>query len=133
VQASVELDQDDSGWYAATVIIEGRGQLHLERFLAEEDGIRGELNSWAAWVEASVSPTRQRGTNLTRAVLMERMIQAQQFITLTSNEPPEEQATMERLCLQLCRFLAQKTEGTWQADGEGLFAADGALLVGEEG
>ena len=91
--------------------------LQLERFLAEEEGIRAELNSWAAWLE-----TRENAPEHVR--LMERMIQTKQLFTLQSIE---ESAQAERLC----RFLAEITLGVYQIDVRGFFAADGVLLVPE--
>ncbi len=38
---------------------------------------------------------------------------------------------VERLCLACCRYLAGATEGVYQADHGGFFAADGTLLVPE--
>ena len=32
----------------------------------------------------------------------------------------------------VCRFLARATDGIYQIDGQGFFAADGTLLVTEE-
>jgi hypothetical protein len=43
---------DDLGWFAAELVVAvGETPLQLERFLATEDGIRNELNTWAAWLE----------------------------------------------------------------------------------
>ena len=38
---------------------------------------------------------------------------------------------IEQGCLALCRHLARETEGFYQVDGVGFFAADGTLLVRE--
>jgi hypothetical protein len=38
---------------------------------------------------------------------------------------------VERLCLTCCRHLAAVTDGVYQADHGGFFAADGTLLVPE--
>jgi hypothetical protein len=113
---------DEAGWYAA-VIHAGSAVLHLERFLVTEEGIRAELNSWAAWLE-----TCEDHPN--RVPLMERIIQSRQLFTLRLPAGGEG-ALVERLCAVLCRFLAGVTEGVWQADGQGFFAADGTLLVPE--
>src|SRR5215475_6522172 len=43
---------DDEGWFAAEFEMEaGATPLYLERYLATEEGIRADLNTWAAWVE----------------------------------------------------------------------------------
>jgi len=113
---SGEFATDASGWYRADLLVDGVG-LQLERYLAEEEGIRAELNSWAAWLE-----TRE---NVPECVhLMERMIQTTQLITLRSSE---ESVRIELLC----RFLAALTAGVYQVDERGFFAAAGALLITE--
>ncbi len=142
---------DDAGWYAA-VIHAGGMALDLERFLVTEEGIRAELNNWAAWLETCAD-------NPNHAPLMERVIQTRQLFTLRGAPHPqplspegrgeqekapllsgergwgegEEAALLERLCIGLCRFLAGATQGVWQADERGFFSADGALLVPDRG
>jgi hypothetical protein len=115
---------DDAGWYAADLAAGAGTPLRLERFLAGEEGIRAELNNWAAWLETcDWSP---------HAVpLMERVIQTRQLFTLRRPLDHADEVLVERLCVGLCRFLAAVTEGLWQADDEGFFAADGTLLVQE--
>ncbi len=108
---------DDAGWYAATIHCDDT-PLCLERFLATEEGIRAELNSWAEWLETCEDSPHH-------APLMERIVQSRQLFTLCGAD--------ERRCAGLCRFLAEATAGLWQADGGGFFAADGTLLVGERG
>ncbi|HTU21029.1 MAG TPA: hypothetical protein VMG10_23455 [Gemmataceae bacterium] len=117
---SASFAADDSGWYQADLLVDGIS-LQLERYLADEPGIRAELNSWAAWLE-----TREDAPEHVR--LMERMIQTAQLFTLQSKE---ESAHAESVCLALCRFLAETTAGVYQIDERGFFAADGRLLVGE--
>jgi hypothetical protein len=117
--ASVSGDfaTDASGWYQADLLVNGV-PLQLERYLAEEEGIRAELNSWAAWLE-----TRENAPE--HAHLMERMIQTAQLFTLHGGEGSEQ------ICLDICRFLAGATAGVYQIDERGFFAADGTLLVAE--
>jgi hypothetical protein len=114
---SGEFATDAPGWYQAELLVDGV-RLQLERYLAEEEGIRAELNSWAAWLE-----TREDAPGHVR--LMERMIQTAQLFTLHGGEGPEQ------VCIDLCRFLAGVTAGVYQIDGRGFFAADGSLLVAE--
>ncbi|HWG41598.1 MAG TPA: hypothetical protein VN688_02350 [Gemmataceae bacterium] len=115
---SGQFATDASGWYRADLLVDGVA-LQLERYLAEEEGIRAELNSWAAWLETreTISPA---------APLMERMIQTRQLFTLQSSEKSPRAEL-------LCRFLANITVGVYQIDEHGFFAADGTLLVPEEG
>jgi hypothetical protein len=123
-EVSGEFEHDGDGWYAARLTIKGIGSLWLERFLADEEGIRAELNSWAAWLETCES-------NPVHANLMERMIQTRELVTISSKASSGDPALVEPWCEELSRFLAAATGGIWQADGVGLLAADGTLLVEE--
>jgi hypothetical protein len=115
---------DDAGWYAAVLALGEGTPLHLERFLACEDGIRAELNSWAAWLETcDYSPNSEP--------LMEKMIQTRQLFTLRKPIDHADEVRVEGLCTGLCRFLAEATAGVWQADDQGFFSADGTLLLQE--
>ncbi len=120
--ASVSGDfaADDCGWYRADLVIEGT-VLQLERYLAEEPGIRAELNSWAAWLETRTEAAEHVG-------LMERMIQTAQLFTLRSDQ---DSPRTEGVCVELCRFLAETTAGVYQIDERGFFSVDGRLLVAE--
>jgi len=114
--APAQLRGDEDGWTALTA-----GSLEVECFLAAEPGIRAELNNWAAWLETC-------DTNPPPTALMERIIQTRQLYTLRGSDDAEG----ERVCIALCRHLAAATGGVYQADGAGLFAADGTLLVRED-
>lgn len=121
-RASVSCDflGDDSGWYRADLVVDGTS-LQLERYLADEPGLRAELNSWAAWLETRANaPERIR--------LMERCIQTAQLFTLQS---AEDSAAADGMCVELCRFLAAATAGIYQIDERGFFDAEGTLLVAE--
>jgi hypothetical protein len=109
---------DASGWYRGEITVGGGEPLVLERFLAEEKGIRGELNSWAGYLET-------REDNPHHQALMERVIQARQLLTLQPG------GAGEALGEALCRRLAAWTNGFYQIDSKGFFAADGELLVPE--
>jgi hypothetical protein len=113
---------DDQGWFEANLVFLDEAEpLRLERFLASEQGIRDELNSWAAWIEtATDSPVGPE--------LMVHLIGTKQLFTL---QRPNEIQVVE-LCLQVCRYLARATAGVYQVDEQGFFAADGKLLLKEE-
>jgi hypothetical protein len=114
---------DGSEWWSAEFLLaEKATPLRLDRFLASEEGIRAELNSWAAYLETCESSPQH-------APLMERMIQTQQLFVL---QLPVEDERVARICVGLCEYLAQATEAVWQVDGQGFFAADGTLLLREE-
>jgi hypothetical protein len=112
----------DGDWFGAELVVAGKTPLGLERFLASEEGIRAELNSWAAWLETCAPPAEQ-------ARLMERMIQARQLFTL---QRPDDAEAAGPVCEALCQYLARATDGMYQIDGRGLFAADGTLLAEEK-
>ena len=119
---------DELGWFRADLVVaEDAPPVVLERYLAGEDGLRHQLNAWAAWLETVEG-------NPHHAALMERVIGAAQVFTL--HQPAEDaddpgDAQVEAVCLACCRFLAAATDGVYQADHRGFFAADGTLLVPE--
>ena len=94
--------------------------LVLERYRADEEGIRAELNSWAAFLETCDGPHH--------IPLMERTIQTRQLFTLHN---PTGDVGLDRECHRLCQLLARITAGFYQADSLGFFDADGTLLVEE--
>jgi hypothetical protein len=111
-------------WVAAEFRFATTTPIHVERYRADEEGIRGELNSWAAFLETcDYEPNH--------AALMERVIQTQQLFTLRKPIDCVDETLAEGLCVALCRFLSEQTKGIWQADDEGFFAADGTLLLKE--
>src|SRR6187200_538644 len=103
----------------APAVLAGAEGVAVSRYGADEDGIRAELNSWAAFLETCDESPRQRE-------LMERAIQARQLFLL---EEPSPEA--RPLCVGLSRRLAALTGGFYQVDDEGFFSADGTLLVAE--
>jgi hypothetical protein len=120
---------DDRGWFRAELVFaDGAPPVVVERYLADEEGIRLELNSWAAWLE-------EQEHNAHAVPLMERLIVTKEVLTLhQAVEDPDDlddAELVERLCLTCCRCLAAATDGVYQADHHGFFAADGTPLVPE--
>jgi len=120
---------DERGWFHAELVFaEDAPPVVVERYLAEEEGIRAELNSWAAWLE-------EQDDNPHRVCLMERLIGTAQLFAIHQAEDDAEEADdkppAERVSLTCCRYLAAATDGVYQADRAGFFAADGTLLVPE--
>jgi hypothetical protein len=119
-----QFASDDAGWIRAEIRFAQTTPLHLERFQVGEPGIRGELNTWAAFLETcDYDPIH--------VSLMERVIQTKQLFTLRRPVDHADEVLVEGLCVGLCCFLASATEGLWQSDDEGFFAADGTLLLKE--
>jgi hypothetical protein len=115
---------DDAGWFRCDLALPDASPVRLERFLTEEDGLRDELNTWAGWLEtADYSPNS--------GPLMERVIGTRQLFTLRRPIDHADESRLDRLCLGLCRHLARSTDGFYQIDDQGFFAADGTLLVPE--
>jgi hypothetical protein len=121
---SATFTGDGADWLRADIRYAPTTPIPLERFRSDEEGIRGELNSWAAFLETCDYEPHH-------AALMERVIQTKQLFTLRVPADCADEALAERQCVGLCRFLAAETDGVWQADGEGFFAADGTLLLKE--
>jgi hypothetical protein len=110
---------DAAGWFHADFVC-GDIELSLDRYTADEEGVRAELNTWAAFVESLPCGAEQ-------AALMERIIQTKQLFAL---EGPAV-ARGRLLCAVLCDYLARTADGVYQIDGEGFHAADGTLLARE--
>jgi hypothetical protein len=129
VEAKGHFRGDDLGWFAGEIRLDPDSPpLQIERFLTKEDELRGELNTWAAWVESA-------GDGPEHLRLMQHLVSTVQFFTLRQpiEEADEERpdAEVEKLCEALAQFLARVTEGVYQIDHRGFFAADGTLLVAE--
>ncbi|HZT83522.1 MAG TPA: hypothetical protein VFA26_25045 [Gemmataceae bacterium] len=121
---------DDLGWFQADLVFDPDSPpVRVDRYLPKEEGIRGEMNTWAAWLETVEG-------NPHSVALMERVILTRQFFTL--HQPVEDGEEVEAdpraagLCAGLCRWLARETDGVYQADHAGFFDAGGALLVPED-
>ncbi len=112
---------DDAGWYQAEIIREDADEVYdLQRYFAEEEGIRDDLNTWAASVELVDS--------LHQTSLMQHFISTSQLFTLHATQgQPDEQ-----FCRRLCQLLARATEGIYQVDGWGYYSASGDFLAPEE-
>lgn len=120
VRGLAEFEPDSSDWLSATVRL-GNREIQVERFLAEEEGIRAELNTWAAFLETcDYSPNN--------VPLMEHMIQTTQLFTVRP-AAVDEDAAVENLCRELAGLLATNTDGVYQVDDEGFFQADGRLIL----
>jgi hypothetical protein len=111
---------DADGWFRAELTYHPKEPpLVIDRFLASEEGIRDELNTWAAWVEVTgEGPIQHR--------LMRHLIGTAQVFTMSGTGTDGSRS----ICESACRFLAQSTAGIYQTDGRGFFDAHGTLQLG---
>ncbi len=115
---------DDLGWTSCEMTLGKGSPLLLSRYLTKEDDLRGDLNTWAAELE-----TMDYSANNTQ--LMERVIQTEQLVTIRKPVDHSDEVILDRLCLELCRFLSTGCDGVYQVDGSGWFAASGELMLQE--
>jgi hypothetical protein len=120
---SLQFELGERGWLRAAVRLpRADAPLYLDRFWRDEEGIRAELQAWAAWLETC-------DDNPHSGPLMQHMTSTQQVFTLRR---PADAAALDAVCTAVCRFLAQATTGVYQVDGQGFFDADGNLLIPSE-
>ncbi len=117
---TAHVQSDDGGWFRVELSFPDGLTLSLDRYHANEDGIRAELNSWAAWVEA-------HGDDPAHVRLMERLIQSVHLFTLAVDSD-----ISDRRYDFLIGSLALLTGGIYQIDGRGIFDAGGAILLAED-
>jgi hypothetical protein len=122
---TVRFRGDDLGWTGAELTLTpGTTPVYVERYLTGEDDLRDELNTWAAWLETQDHEPRHRA-------LMEHVIAARQLVTLRRPLDHADEVTLDRVRTAVCTWLAGQTDGVYQVDGAGFFAADGARLLAE--
>jgi hypothetical protein len=115
---------DDLGWTEGELRLPSGSPILLARFLTKEDDLRDDLNAHAAELETmTYSPNS--------APLMERVIQTKQLLTLRKPVDLADEVLVETVLEETVRFLAGATDGIYQIDGRGWFAATGELLVQE--
>ncbi len=115
---------DDLGWTSGEFRLPTGAPVLLARYLTKEDDLRDDLNAHAAELETmDYSPNS--------GPLMARVIQTKQLITLRKPVDVPDEVLTEKVLEEACRFLALTTDGVFQIDGRGWFAAGGELLVQE--
>jgi hypothetical protein len=119
LRATYRLAANEQGWYQVHFPLLW-GEIELNRWLTKEDGIRSELNTWAAWVEANAGPGLDG--------LMRHIVTTQQLFTWSIDATAVDAAAFSAL---LCRFLCDATSAVYQIDGVGFIGADGMLLIPE--
>ena len=113
---------DQAGWFELELVLDSN-PVTVERYLASEEGVRAILNTWAGWVETHESlPGAER--------IMEQLINTRQvFVMQIADEARD--GIVGEMCRRLCEYLAGKSRGFIQVDGEGLYEAEGSLLIPE--
>lgn len=124
VEARGDFRGDDLGWTAGEIRVGVGSPIYLERYLAKEDDLRNDLNSWAAFLE-----TCDYSPNST--MLMERVIQTQQMVTLRKPIDHSDEVVLDKVCVAICRQFAGAADGIYQVDDDGWYAADGELQLKE--
>jgi hypothetical protein len=116
---------DDLGWTRGELRLPGLNTpVTLDRYLTAEDDIRAELNAHAAELETCDYSPHAAG-------LVERVALTKQLVVIRKPVDASDEVALEKLLTAACRFLAARTDGVYQIDGQGWFAADGTLLVQE--
>jgi len=121
LEVTGEFDGNGPDWFRGELSLDPV-TLVLERFHAGDEGVRAELNTWAALLETHED-------NPHHVSLMERTIQSSQLFTLCRPEDNDSHVDSEGLCQSVCRYLAGVTGGFYQIDDTGFFAADGTQLI----
>jgi hypothetical protein len=115
---------DDLGWTAGELRLPSGSPVLLARYLTAVEELRDDLNAHAAELETmDYSPNS--------GPLMARVIQTQQLITLRKPVDAADEVLLDAVLHEAVRYLAAATDGVYQVDGRGWFAADGTLLVRE--
>ena len=115
---------DDLGWTAAELFVEVGTPIFAERYLTKEDNLREDLNTWAAWLETQeISPHY--------VMLMERVIQTKQMITLRKPIDHPNEDLMDEICTALSKAICQRADGIYQAENIGWYSATGEELLKE--
>jgi hypothetical protein len=115
---------DGAAWFQAEIVFAATTPIHVQRFLASEEGIRAELNTWAAFLETCDYSPNYAG-------LMEHMIQTKQLFTIRKPIDFTNEVVVDAICLGLAQFFARVTDGVYQIDQQGFFKADGELILEE--
>jgi hypothetical protein len=116
--ASCQRHDGEQGWRRLDFLLLPDTELVLERYRREEEGIRAELQAWAAWLETLDNEPEQDRLMLHLATTAQVFAMERE----NSNDP---------LALKLCEAIAWMTDGVYEIDGLGFFANDGTLLVPE--
>lgn len=108
----------ERGWERLELTWPSREAIAIDRFWRDEEGIRAELQAWAAWLESVDG-------NPHSEPLMLHLTQTQQVFTFSAPECGETGRAVARL-------LGSLTDSVYEIDGRGFFSADGKLLLAED-
>ncbi|MCI0683766.1 MAG: hypothetical protein L0Y71_16805 [Gemmataceae bacterium] len=113
-------DTDEQGWFHLELT--GADGVYLLDVYGSDEGIRDDLNTWAAWLEENAGDQAIRW--------MQHVIGTRRLITLRREDLGDD-AAARQFCHELARWLAQQGDGVYQIDGEGFFDSAGTLLAAE--
>lgn len=115
---------DDLGWTAAEFLLGAETPIYVERYLTAADNLREDLNTWAAWLETcTYSPNY--------SVLMERVIQSKQLITIRKPLDHRNDSAIEDICRTLAIAIASAADGIFQIESDGWYTSGEELLLKE--
>ena len=115
-EISCQCRAGERGWQRLQFAWPSGQTLAIDRFWRDEEGIRAELQAWAAWLETLENEPK-------RDALMQHLTATQQVFTMlreSSNDP---------IALKLCEAIAWTTDGVYEIDKLGFFSHDGTLLA----
>jgi len=123
--APLAVTGDDLGWLAIEIEpVEPASTLRIERYLTDDDELRDELDTWAAFVES-------RSDSASTTILMQRIVSTRQLFTV--RVIPFVGATNTILTIEpIARWFARETDGIYQIDGRGFLTAAGELLMPDD-
>ena len=111
---------DEFGWISGELKLPAGGIVRLDRYLTEEDGIRSELNAFAAEIEDLEESQRS-------ARLMEIVIGTKQLVAISKEE--DTGAEVDQTCEETARFLTKQSQGVLFIEDRGWFGPDGEELI----
>jgi len=124
IRVEARFRWDDLGWTAAEFVLGQGTPIFAERYLTDTDDLRNDLNTWAGYLETlDYSPNH--------ILLMERVIQTKQLITIRKPLAHPDEVAVERLGEVLCRTLAAAADGIYQIESNGWYASTGEVLLKE--
>lgn len=115
---------DDLGWTMAEFQFGKGTPVYADRYLTNEDSLRDDLNTWAAYLETLDYSDK-------RFELMEHVIQSQQLVTVRKPLDHANEVAVEEVCRTICQAIAAAADGIYQIENEAWYSASGECLLKE--